>query len=418
MYRSLIVCFLLLFGTAASGHAAASLTVSDSGNSQFVVQGTGFEGVAGMDVIIQYDNTKLTNPRVVQGELVSSSLMVTNSEAGKVRFATIDPYPKTRSGTGAVATITFDQIGNSAGSVTPVSANLVDVKGKPIPVTISSSSNSPVVDQGLQNPAPGGTLVSGSTAPAGGSGTTNWLGGGVTLPSEGTAVAAKTQEEPSVSTSGNDQAKEKPAGAIKHEGAQQSDEPKATSGTKATRPASVLEKFRAFTGEKNADAYKALFAEGVQGVRQEPPIVLSDGITRVKVFIDLPASGKKAPNFLLTGAKVIWITRGEGTTWVVEALPKKGTYDASIKILQDGVVMQTPLTVAPPLPADFKIGAAGRLTDADFAMFLKERGTDKVPRFDLNGDGKRDYIDDYIFTANFLAQTVVNRTVAEKKSQK
>lgn len=64
---------------------------------------------------------------------------------------------------------------------------------------------------------------------------------------------------------------------------------------------------------------------------------------------------------------------------------------------------EIPLTVAPAIPAESKIGKKGKLTEADFILFLKERGTEKAPRFDLNGDGKRDYLDDYIFTANFIA---------------
>jgi hypothetical protein len=138
----------------------------------------------------------------------------------------------------------------------------------------------------------------------------------------------------------------------------------------------------------------------------------------VKAFIELPASGKKAPNFALTGATVISISLENNSTWVVEVLPDKGTYEASIIAVQDEVLKKIPLTVSPPLPAGVKIGAGGKLTDADFVLFLKERGTDKAPRFDLNGDGKRDYIDDYIFTANFLANPDAGKAIAEIKPQK
>jgi hypothetical protein len=42
------------------------------------------------------------------------------------------------------------------------------------------------------------------------------------------------------------------------------------------------------------------------------------------------------------------------------------------------------------------------MTEEDFNRYLKERETAKSPQFDLNIDGKRDYLDDYIFTANYL----------------
>ena len=44
------------------------------------------------------------------------------------------------------------------------------------------------------------------------------------------------------------------------------------------------------------------------------------------------------------------------------------------------------------------------VTEADFQLFLKERGTPSASRFDLNRDGRRDYLDDYIFTANYLVK--------------
>ena len=76
---SLLVFSIILSGNAAVAQAAATLSVAPSGNGQYLVQGAGLEWVAGMDVVIQYDKTKLANPRVVQGGLVSGAIMVTNT---------------------------------------------------------------------------------------------------------------------------------------------------------------------------------------------------------------------------------------------------------------------------------------------------------------------------------------------------
>jgi hypothetical protein len=59
--------------------------------------------------------------------------------------------------------------------------------------------------------------------------------------------------------------------------------------------------------------------------------------------------------------------------------------------------------VAPPAGID--LDGSGKVNEADFTLFLKERGAENAPRFDLNGDGARNYLDDYIFTANFIVQT-------------
>jgi hypothetical protein len=165
---------------------------------------------------------------------------------------------------------------------------------------------------------------------------------------------------------------------------------------------SVLERFREFKGEKTPKSLTALFAAAVMlGVRQEPAVVLTDGKTRVKVTIQSPSTGKETPNFALKGAKLISLKPDEDA-WVIEALPDSKGYVAGITVQHNGSSTEIPLTVAPPLDAD-RVPAGG-LSEAGYNIFLKERGTDKAPRYDLNGDGVRTYLDDYIFTANFIVK--------------
>jgi len=58
------------------------------------------------------------------------------------------------------------------------------------------------------------------------------------------------------------------------------------------------------------------------------------------------------------------------------------------------------IVVAPKAAVD--LDRSGSVTEADFKLFLSDRGTAKKTKFDLNGDGKRDFVDEYIFTANYL----------------
>jgi hypothetical protein len=52
------------------------------------------------------------------------------------------------------------------------------------------------------------------------------------------------------------------------------------------------------------------------------------------------------------------------------------------------------------------------MTNAQFDRYFSGQGTAADPEFDVNRDGKRDYIDDYIITANYLAAA---RAVQDRK---
>ncbi len=165
---------------------------------------------------------------------------------------------------------------------------------------------------------------------------------------------------------------------------------------------SVLERFREFKGGKTPEALIALFSSGGGDGRQDPPLVLSDGKTTVKVVVELNPKGEDN-NFLLDGASLVSLKNKEKNYWIVELLPEKNTLEATISVPRNNQWHVAPLTVSPP--RDVAIGrSSGKEAKAAFKRYLKERGTAKAPRFDLNGDGRRDYIDDYIFTANYLAR--------------
>jgi hypothetical protein len=175
---------------------------------------------------------------------------------------------------------------------------------------------------------------------------------------------------------------------------------------------SVLERFREFKGEKTPQALIALFtsADG----RQDPPIVLSDGKTTVKVVLELHSNAEDN-NFLLDGASLISLTKKEGDYWIAELLPEKNTAEATVSVPRNNRWHVAPLTVSPPREAAMG-WSSGKPAEADFKLYLylRERGTAKAPRFDLNGDGRCDYVDDYIFAANYLArQKTAGKNVAK-----
>jgi hypothetical protein len=437
MTWSLIVFFILLFGTAPLGYAAATVIVSPTGNGQVNVQGDGFAGVEGVQIDIQYDKTALTNPRVEQGSLISGMLMVLHNEPGLLHYAGTYAFPKTTStASGTIAVISFDTLGNSPANLSGA-ATLKDPNGNvlqvlPFAVQITGSNTSTLTNttttDGANNGAntgsgtgTGTTVTSSGPVPPSATGNAIPVAlGSVSMPDAGTPAVAKTKDETPHPISEPEKIEKQTSDAVAKEIASPTSEAALQSATQeksAVFNKSVLERFREYQGEQSPKNLIALFKSVMAGNTQEPPLALSDGNTIVKVFVDLPATGKVAPNFALKEAKLVSLKRTSDSAWVVEVLPNRGTFEAAVIVLQDDKTVNLPLTVAPPLSTDSKIGKGGVLTEADFISFLKDRGTKKAPRFDLNGDGKRDYIDDYIFTANFLAKTDAGKPAADKKTQ-
>ena len=402
--------------------AAAQVTISSpAGNGVFELQGSGFTDVGGVKVTILYDPATLANPRVTDGGLMSGALMAVNANSpGFLVLGLMSRDGKGFSGSGSLASISFDLPGNSLGVIKSITAEVTSVKATKIEAQAFFFNPS-----GSKSDTPQGGIVTGSdsgTGPGSGTGTVSGsgsgtgtgsyiVGGNVTVPGGGD-VSKPATEKPKEETTAEAATQQKEAPAVPGPGDKEAIKPPpetpaaAPTGKSAAAlatPRSVLEQFRAYQGAKTPQALVAIFKQNaVKGIRQEPSVAMSDGITPVRILIDLPAQEKSAPNFALKGAKLMSLkTEGENT-WVVEALPAKGVYEATVKVLNDGSVIEIPLTVTPPLPREAKPGKGDGLTEDDFKIFLKETGTAKTPRFDLNSDGKRDYIDDYIFTANYI----------------
>jgi hypothetical protein len=346
--------------------------------------------------------------------------MPNTGNAGIVRLAVVST--RGINGSGPVVTINFDRPGKSNGKIISMTAKVINTTGgtlamqtqvvNPAETDTALTADTTATTEPPTTPAETATTgqTSGSSTESATTATspgTRHLGAGtVTIPSEMDDTAKLSENRETASGESAEAMEDKAAGA----GTETMAEDKSAElVAKAVAPEqknivykSVLERFREFDGQKTPQALTALFdPAATPGVRQEPAVALSDGKTKVKVFIQLPHATKDATNFALRGAKLVSLKK-EGTTWVVEALPENKVYEASITALSNGATTEIPLTLAPPVGAN--IGAAGKLDEAGFALFLKEKGTDKKPGFDLNGDKVRNYIDDYIYTANYVAK--------------
>lgn len=409
---------LLLTHGAQAGRAASLLTVSSGGDGVFTLQGTAFESVAAMDITLSYDTGTLDNPRVEQGALISGALSAVNlNNPGAVRMAIVRTSPV--SGSGIIVTLTFDKKGSSPGKITGLSARLSNLDGK------SLASSVQIVNPTDSAAAAAETTTSQeqaeSSAASSGSAFASQSGAGVpgSPAGIGVIIAPGAGESGTTAPAGEMETAEKKEEPAQETGAAPAEEPEMTALKTGDEAVSlsripdrtlhthkgVLDRFREYSGERSPKSLMSLFElDSIIGFRQEPSVVLADGKARVKVVFISDPGKKDASDLKVAGGRLLSLKKDPDytNTWIAELRPEKGVYAVSMTVALEKLAVEFPLAVAPARNID--LDKSGKVTEADFALFLKKRGTLKKPEFDLNGDGKRDYKDEYIFTANYLAE--------------
>ena len=436
---------LFLLGLVPSAWALPVFSINGSGNI-FTVQGEGLEGVTALDLLISYDPATLTNPHVVLQTLFAGSIMQPNTTtAGVARIVLLQMNPQGVSGSGGVITITFDKIGVYPGHIISFSAKAV-IKGvemdlQTVDATTYQSSAASTASPGsnVSTPTQSSTVASTSqgsssttasaslptatavTAPLSRAVTTSGTGGGLTGSSQEISVKSPLGQNEAGRAL---QEGPPPAGPMETDTSQGGGSPPPEPLTPLDMPAlkpvkaveqkttefkSVLSLFRDFKGTRSPDKLVALFAQAsYSGVKQTPEIVLADGKNKLKVSFETSEPITHAPNYSIIGGKLVSLSTLPGT-YVFEILPEQNVTDASVTILVKNETFVIPLTVAPPLRATFMSG--GKLDEASYALFLQEKNPVKS---DVNGDGVRDYVDEYIYAANYL----VLRSRGEQKDLK
>ena len=437
MISKSFLCLLAVFASLSLGslcYAGGTVTYEDRGNGLYVVNANGLTGIEAIRFTLTYDQNVLTNPRVDRGSFGTWMIFFPSLEKpGEVTVVLLNTSPN--SGSGPVATIRFDKKASTqtkVGFVYELTGDDTITKGEagqPAAETGTGTAG------GSATTGAGGTTSgstqTGSSVPATGTTSTTTGGGGTvtlgeTRGSEVPGASAEPAREPSAGTVTPPPQAEPPRDTGPLVPAEEESESggervpthhapvtgeKGPEG-KYTLYKGVIDRFRDFKGEKTPQNLMALFDEKVAGtIVQEPPIALSDGKKTVTLKVDLGESGA-APNFALRGATLKSLGK-DGSKWVVVVLPEARRSDAVLIIVVGERMIEYPLTVAPPV--DVNIDKRDPLIEKDFNLFLKEKGTDKAPRFDLNGDGKRDYVDEFIFTANYLAARSTGKEKAKKK---
>ena len=171
---------------------------------------------------------------------------------------------------------------------------------------------------------------------------------------------------------------------------------------------SPLQLFRDFTGERTLKNLTKLFDAHVMqqaGIVQIPAIAVSDGGASVDVRLSSAVSGV-APTFSFRGANLKTLQQLPDGTWELQAIPQKGKCVVYLSINSGDELVDLPLTVILPASASFA-QSTGQFSESSVAALLTaaDRKTDEI-FYDMNVDGKQDFLDDYILVGHYL----LNRT--------
>ena len=433
--RLLCAALLLAATSAGSAWAAPSLVITGQGGN-YEIKGSGFEGIGAMDITLGYDTTTLSNPRVGQGGWISGALFAANPNTpGVIRIGLATTTTVTGSGT--IATLSFDpvwgkspQFTSLAGTLhtangtmmTPVSSIMTQdasgsslaassvlqpqtATGQQASVSASSSTTSTPVTMGSSVSSGTGQSTGSTVGTSVSIGSSSISGSGqFPAPVPETSASTHPSHEPVQPGAGASESvvESRPPAAVKRS---TGDVQASTSPPKEQQlPVrnivyqSVVSRFKTYSGPKTLQALTELFSrQATAKYHQDPSIALSDGVTKVRVTLDRTPDLSASPNFAIKGAKLVALTNDENG-YYLEILPNVGVNEASVTVLAQGSTFEFPLVVAPLLSP--KNVPNGKFDEASFALFLKEQG----PKGDLNGDGKKDYLDEYIYTANYLVK--------------
>lgn len=326
--KYLLTMLLLLVLTAPVCAAPLpAVAILPNGQGGFTLRAERFGGVSSGEIQIFFETEGPATPRVSAVGLGARAELQVVADSGSIVIR-LSSAPPLR-GSGHLATVQLAAPEWGAGRVTYLSASLVNDKGEGI---------SP--ETRIENPPPG----EGKPAPdAQGAKPRKRIPLGQGPSSTPESGAANSGREAQVTT------------------LPQRKEPEHLSrpgDPHYRRLESVLERFRTRTGEPTPAEVEALFAPNGAGMfRQEPAVLLSDGVVEVRVSIGPIGEGEEAKFFVISGGRFRSLQEGAPGEWVLALVPERGALAVSVTVQTAKQVVEYPLTVAPPLDL-FDAGAA------------------------------------------------------------
>lgn len=431
------ICNIILIITLLSGiytvtEAAPVITTKAVNDSVFDIYVSNLTEISTINFVVSYDAAGLEKPVVTdgalatayKGALVGINTTVDGVVSGAYLFVGCMTNPASCSGMksgGVLARITFNKKKAASNGITEIKTDVYSPTGE----LIGSESHVNLdvkSDTSTTSEAPKSSYTGGGTGGSSGSnGTTTPVATGVstgvtiTDPSITSAAQQQKPEEPK-SDAGHQPAPQQPVSVEQPVAGQQNDTVSQVGGTASTpaKPVaavlaelkgfdSVTDRFKDYKGARTLKAMAALLEQPEQRTRlivQKPAVITADGKSLMTLRFQLNAA--VTPSFSFKGANLKAIRSYSGGVWELDAVPQKGKTDVRVSIMSQGDSAEIPLTVIPPFePKQEK--ELSEQTDAQIEALLAKPLATKTgkPAYDLNADGKQDYLDDYILLAHW-----------------
>ncbi len=372
-----VLATLLTLSCPLPSSAGMTLTVTSPGDGTFCLAGANVDGVEAVELTVDYDTTYLANPQVgLQGGTFTS---ISADSPGKISAGIFRENPDVV----FEMDLVFEKKGEYPGIINYVTATMKDTEGRsyPVPVTIVSPPPRPVKSAGHET---GGEKAVKASSPKD---TTN-----VTRRDVGVL-----RGRPGARTdSGTDTASAATRQAKPDQAAGQGPGEEELSPWFARK--SVLQRFREFDGEKGLKECVSLFDSGNgDGIVQEPAIALSDGKSPVRISLRLDREGNYPPNFALSDARFVSLREESENHWVMTVVPGEGAWEVSLILKTGRRMIVFPLVVAPP------VKIPGGINEKNFRLALRSYLSARAAGSDGENAPLPQYLHEYIFTANYLA---------------
>lgn len=416
---------------------AASINIVPTGALTYSITATDLQDSAGIELSVLYDKDALESPKVTYGAMTAGTMPAQNvTVPGSIRIVFITTG--SIKGTGELASIAFVRKSqpqswqpklNPPPSVIAANGSQLAVQSAPVavlPVTDNKGDDGAVKNSGDSTTGAFASTSSSAASSSVQSGTMSVTN--VTLPTFGDQVSTVrdtvprevTREEPVIKSAesasavtGSSSSQPEVAAAVDPPAVDKTAGARSYAALKTIQ--SVLEQFRTFNGPRTVKRLSSLFDPSklnAAGVVQIPDIVVTDGTTRVTVSV-LLANDVDTPSFSLKGANMKSIRQLADNKWELDALPQKDKSDVRLSIILKGERTEISLTAVPPVS---KAGTALlALSETALDALLVKPVVNNKPAYDLNSDGKQDYLDDYILVAHWLLKQNLNEKNDEKK---
>lgn len=375
-----LVAFFLLGLLCPLTASAGEVVLSEVGSGQWQVSATGLTNVHALDLDLRYDPQRLSGLTATAGLGLSGAMTAINDKVpGVIRLGAASTQPLAQSG------LLLKLQTSTPGAEMVVSrftVKTVDGDGKVVVTAVRQQLPAPsFLTETIAPPLPETVVTPSAAIPTVTSSHTGGSSGSVTFPAKESSPSSSPQGEeellpPSMPTG-------VPSANISLSAVPASSGPDKRFHSQEEIVTAIFRLPQPWT----VAAIKTIFLSPAttSQVRQEPPVVLADGKSRVKLYLP-KALSQKTPSVGVRGCTLGTITDAGDQGWQVELVTRKDIWPATALLLGEGDLIQFPVVIVPVLTSPLPISDKGTL-----------------PAVDFDGDGAITALDAYLYVGNLLA---------------